>query len=131
MRIFEVKRGPHGSMRRSGGAGFSLTGCSWDVDSRRQRAADPVCCQCLASEIGVGTHGHWAHRLNAHLSSMVLSSFEMPAEVAARVAREDADRRGGPCRLSSFGFSGTIAHGAFVFGASSKREAETWRSSQY
>ena len=40
----------------------------------------------------VGTHDHWTHRLNAHLSSMVLSSFEMPAEVAARVAGEDADR---------------------------------------
>jgi len=59
-------------------------------------------------------------RLNAHLSSIVSvstrrSSFRMPVEALARTGRRD-DGRLGRCasRLSSFGFSGTIAHGAFA-----------------
>ena len=47
-------------------------------------------------------------RLNAHLSSIVSSKpFQMPVDVVART------RTSSGSRLSSFGFSGTIAHGAF------------------
>ena len=46
------------------------------------------------------------HRLNAHLASIVSSgSFQMPVEVTSRGIVESA-----PSRLSSFGYSGTIAH---------------------
>jgi hypothetical protein len=47
-------------------------------------------------------------RLNAHLSSIVSSKpFQMPVEVIPRTTASSGSR------LSSFGFSGTIAHGAF------------------
>ena len=47
-------------------------------------------------------------RLNAHLSSIVSSKpFQMPVEVVPRTSTLSGSR------LSSFGFSGTIAHGAF------------------
>ena len=47
-------------------------------------------------------------RLNAHLSSIVTSKpFQMPVEVISRTTTFSGSR------LSSFGFSGTIAHGAF------------------
>ena len=47
-------------------------------------------------------------RLNAHLSSIVASKpFQMPVEVIPRTTKLSGSR------LSSFGFSGTIAHGAF------------------
>jgi 3-oxoacyl-(acyl-carrier-protein) synthase len=46
--------------------------------------------------------------LNAHLSSIVSSKpFQMPVEVIPRTTASSGSR------LSSFGFSGTIAHGAF------------------
>jgi len=47
-------------------------------------------------------------RLNAHLSSIVSSKpFQMPVDVITRTTASNSSR------LSSFGFSGTIAHGAF------------------
>ena len=47
-------------------------------------------------------------RLNAHLSSIVSSKpFQMPVDVVPRTSASSGSR------LSSFGFSGTIAHGAF------------------
>jgi len=50
-------------------------------------------------------------RLNVHLSSIVASKpFQMPVEVVSRVSNSVEDA--GVSRLSSFGFSGTIAHGA-------------------
>ena len=49
-------------------------------------------------------------RLNAHLASIASSgSFRMPGEVLPRCGDATA-----AARLSSFGFSGTIAHGAFA-----------------
>ena len=49
-----------------------------------------------------------SRRLNAHLSSIVSSKpFQMPVDVIPRTTAL------GVSRLSSFGFSGTIAHGAF------------------
>ena len=51
-------------------------------------------------------------RLNVHLSSIVSSKpFQMPVEVVSRVT--NSVENAGVSRLSSFGFSGTIAHGAF------------------
>jgi hypothetical protein len=50
----------------------------------------------------------FSRRLNAHLSSIVSSKpFQMPVEVVPRTTVLSGSR------LSSFGFSGTIAHGAF------------------
>ena len=50
----------------------------------------------------------FSRRLNAHLSSIVSSKpFQMPVEVISRTTAL------GGSRLSSFGYSGTIAHGAF------------------
>ena len=47
-------------------------------------------------------------RLNAHLSSIVSSKpFQMPVDVIVRTTASSGSH------LSSFGFSGTIAHGAF------------------
>ena len=49
-----------------------------------------------------------SRRLNAHLSSIVSSKpFQMPVDVVSRTTASNSSR------LSSFGFSGTIAHGAF------------------
>ena len=66
-------------------------------------------------------------RLNAHLSSVASatrsSSFDMPVELAARVHLGGSGLPGG--RLSSFGFSGTIAHGAFLARARPPRSAGT------
>ena len=50
----------------------------------------------------------FSRRLNAHLSSIVSSKpFQMPVDVVPRTTSSCGTR------LSSFGFSGTIAHGAF------------------
>ena len=50
----------------------------------------------------------FSRRLNAHLSSIVSSKpFQMPVDVVSRRTASSGSR------LSSFGFSGTIAHGAF------------------
>ena len=50
----------------------------------------------------------FVRRLNAHLSSIVSSKpFQMPVDVVPRTTASSGSR------LSSFGFSGTIAHGAF------------------
>ena len=54
-------------------------------------------------------------RLNAHLSSLVSSRealFRMPVEVVGRCC-DVASERLSAGRLSSFGFSGTIAHASF------------------
>ena len=58
------------------------------------------------------------NRLNTHLSSLIVSSrcFYMPVELVARAkcVSDDSFESSSLGRLSSFGFSGTIAHGAFV-----------------
>ena len=52
------------------------------------------------------------HRLNVHLVSLLASrdagTFQMPREVIGRAISTSSNLSG---RLSSFGFSGTIAHG--------------------
>ena len=56
--------------------------------------------------------GFSSFRLNVHLSSIVASKpFQMPVEVVARKTESSLDAY--DSRLSSFGYSGTIAHGAF------------------
>jgi hypothetical protein len=52
-------------------------------------------------------------RLNAHLWSTMESSFRTPVEVTVRVELNCIRLVSSASRLSSFGFSGTIAHGAF------------------
>ena len=65
-------------------------------------------------------------RLNAHVASLLRScrgaaAFQMPAEVVGRALLMSFDSHEAHSahltgRLSSFGFSGTIAHGLFSFG---------------
>ena len=77
--------------------------------------------------------------LNVHLQSLVSSpvaretsrSFEVPTELAAR-AGLDLDRTSlatqrlsALVRLSSFGYSGTIAHGLFGLAVSTRGDART------
>ena len=67
-----------------------------------------LCLRIIATERACPTR-----RLNAHLTSIVssqLSSFFAPVEATGRAAVAGARRTS---RLSSFGFSGTIAHGCF------------------
>ena len=58
-------------------------------------------------------------RLNAHLLSILSSksSFFMVVDSLARALTIRGNDIMSPGRLSSFGFSGTIAHGAFVVAA--------------
>jgi len=73
---------------------------------RRQRAVARVLAVRLDSRFALAKP---APRLNAHLSSLVSSrSFRMPVEALPRTTHGSLESR-----LSSFGFSGTIAHGAF------------------
>ena len=103
MHVAEVERGPLGSC--SGGRGPGVTGC-WAIDdiSRcSQRAAARVRPLRFTNIVIL-----FLSRLNAHLSSIVSSKpFQMPVDVVPRTTAFSGSR------LSSFGFSGTIAHGAF------------------
>ena len=69
------------------------------------------------------------HRLNAHLRS-IMASFCAPVEATARV---EANCIGSvsTSRLSSFGFSGTIAHGAFGAVSTSLGGAKPGRVASY
>ena len=103
MHVAEVERGPLGGC--SGGRGPSLACCG---------ASDGLCCccECTAARVRPLRFIYFVilflRRLNAHLSSIVSSKpFQMPVDVVPRTSGL------GDSRLSSFGFSGTIAHGAF------------------
>ena len=103
MHVPEVERGPLGAGGRGRGPGLAGGG-----------AADGFgrCCQCPAARVRPLRFTNivilFSRRLNAHLSSIVSSKpFQMPVEVASRNTSFSGSR------LSSFGFSGTIAHGAF------------------
>ena len=59
----------------------------------------------------------YMRRLNAHLLSILSSksSFFVVVDLLGRALTTDNDNmQTSPGRLSSFGFSGTIAHGAFA-----------------
>ena len=99
----EVERGPLGSC--SGGRGPGVAGGG---------AADGFgrCCECAVARVRPLRFTNIviliSRRLNAHLSSIVSSKpFQMPVDVAPRTTAVSGSR------LSSFGFSGTIAHAAF------------------
>ena len=103
MHVPEVERGPLGGGSRGCGPGIAGGG-----------AADGFyyCCECAVARVCLFSFAYivilLSRRLNAHLSSIVSSKpFQMPVEVDPRTTALSASR------LSSFGFSGTIAHGAF------------------
>ena len=103
MHVPEVERGPLGAGGRGRGPGVAGGGATDGF----------YCCyQCSATRV---RPLHFAYivilflrRLNAHLSSIVSSKpFQMPVDVIPSTTALSGSR------LSSFGFSGTIAHGAF------------------
>ena len=111
VRVAQVEPGPPRGGRRGRGPGVAGRGASAGGRRRRQRAAAPVDSRVLKSE--ARETRCIARRLNAHLASIASSgSFRMPGEVLPRCGDATA-----AARLSSFGFSGTIAHGAFGTGA--------------
>ena len=108
VRVAQVEPGPPRGGRRGRGPGVAGRGASAGGRRRRQRAAAPVDSRVLKSE--ARETRCIARRLNAHLASIASSgSFRMPGEVLPRCGAATAE-----ARLSSFGFSGTIAHGAFA-----------------
>ena len=99
----EVERGPPGAGGRGRGPGVAGGG-----------AADGFgrCRQCAVARVRPLRFTYifilFSRRLNAHLSSIVSSKpFQVPVDVVPRTTAFSGSR------LSSFGFSGTIAHGAF------------------
>ena len=102
--VAEVERGPLGAGGRSCGPGVA-DGRATDCFGR--------CCQCSTARVRPLCFTNIVilfllRRLNAHLSSIVSSKpFQMPVEVTSRTTASSGSR------LSSFGFSGTIAHAAF------------------
>ena len=101
--IPEVERGSSGAGSCSGWPGFACCGSTVGFGCCRQCAVARV--RPLRFTYVVIS---FSRRLNAHLSSIVSSKpFQMPAEVVSRTTSFSGSR------LSSFGFSGTIAHGAF------------------
>ena len=103
MHVVEVERGPLGAGCRGRGPSVASG-----------RAADGFgrCCQCTIARVCLFSFAYvvilFSRRLNAHLSSIVSSKpFQTPVEVVLRTTASSGSR------LSSFGFSGTIAHGAF------------------
>ena len=113
--LSEVEPGPPGGSR--GGRWSRVADC-WASLIR--------CCrhQCTATWVRYYLRQlefqSYLYRLNVHLSSIVSSKpFQMPVEVAPRMTSLISSR------LSSFGFSGTIAHGAF-----NARKPETSGSSR-
>ena len=103
MHVAEVERGPLGAggccrgPSVAGGGAADVFGC---------------CCECATPRVRL-LRLHmlpiiFSRRLNAHLSSIVSSKpFQMPVDVVPRTTASSGSR------LSSFGFSGTIAHGVF------------------
>ena len=96
-----------GRERRAGGRGRGPgVACCWTADDISR------CGKCAVARVRPLRFTYvvisFSRRLNAHLSSIVSSKpFQMPAEVVSRTTSFSGSR------LSSFGFSGTIAHGAF------------------
>ena len=102
MHVAEVERGPLGAGGCGCGPGVAGGGTADGFSHRCQRAAARVRLLCFTHIVTL-----FSRRLNAHLSSIVSSKpFQMPVDVAPRTTSSGS-------RLSSFGFSGTIAHGAF------------------
>ena len=103
MHVAEVERGPLGAGGRGRGPGVACCGTSHSFG---------CCCECAAARVRPLRFTYivilFLRRLNAHLSSIVSSKpFQMPVDVVSRTSASSGSR------LSSFGFSGTIAHGSF------------------
>ena len=103
MHVPEVERGPLGAGR---------CGCGPSVAGGGAADVFGCCCQRAAARVRPLRFIYivilFSRRLNAHLSSIVSSKpFQMPVDVVPRTTAPSGSR------LSSFGFSGTIAHGAF------------------
>ena len=101
--VAEVERGP----LRAGGSGRGP-----GVAGGRTSDGFCCCCECAVARVRPLRFTCivilFVRRLNAHLSSIVSSKpFQMPVDVVPRTTAASGSR------LSSFGFSGTIAHGAF------------------
>ena len=101
--VAEVEHGPLGA-----------GGCCRGPGVAGDRTSDGIscCCECAVTRVRPLRFTHivilFSRRLNAHLSSIVSSKpFQMPVDVVPRTTASSGSR------LSSFGFSGTIAHGAF------------------
>ena len=103
MHVAEVERGPPGAGGRGCGPSVAGGGPAAGISRGCQRAVARVRPLGFANIVIL-----FLRRLNAHLSSIVSSKpFQMPVEVISRTTASSDSR------LSSFGFSGTIAHGAF------------------
>ena len=103
MYLSQVELGSPGGSCGGRGALISDRRASVGGSCRHQRAATRVRYYLRLLEFQF-----YFYRLNAHLSSIVSSKpFQMPVEVVSRTTSSSDSR------LSSFGFSGTIAHGAF------------------
>ena len=126
MLFFQSERGSPGGGRRGCGPLISDGRSSRCRSHLCQRVAAWVCSGRFALRAGLRANcaslcvklHYRRRRLNAHLLSIVSSRscwFCMPVEVAAGGTRRGGVGHQGPVsRLSSFGFSGTIAHGAFA-----------------
>ena len=103
MHVPEVERGSSGAGSCGGWPGFACCGSTVGFGCCRQCAVARVRPLRFTNIVIL-----ISRRLNAHLSSIVSSKpFQMPVDVVPRTTAS------GGTRLSSFGFSGTIAHGAF------------------
>ena len=103
--VSQVKPGPSGGSSSCSWALVADRGVSVGGSYRYQCAATRVRYYLRLIRIPICS----LHRLNVHLSSIVSSKpFQMPVEVLPRATYTHR-----MSRLSSFGFSGTIAHGAF------------------
>ena len=132
--MVHISQGEHGSLggvRGGGGAGVAGRDAAPRGGRAEQRVAAIVCLSMalLSVSLSVYTVTGWivpVRRLNAHVVSLLsccrsATAFQMPAEVDGRSleSTKSPDRRDVEytCRLSgrlsSFGFSGTIAHSSF------------------
>lgn len=105
MHLVEVKHGPLGAICGCRGIGVPRAHASQHVRRGHEHAAQAVCAPLFPDRVNSERS-----RSNTHLFSIVSSQFEMPAEASAGVKSQ----RSFLGRLSSFGFSGIIAHGAFA-----------------
>ena len=103
MHVPEVEHGSSGAGSCGGWPGFACCGSTVGFGCCRQCAVARVRPLRFTNIVIL-----ISRRLNAHLSSIVSSKpFQMPVDVVPRTTASSGSR------LSSFGFSGTIAHGAF------------------
>lgn len=112
MHVVEVKHGPPGATCGCSELSFCSHRAPYRLHDCSECRNEPA--RCSFCDLGYINHSFL--RLNMHLASIARSSsFEMPAGLVPRASAQSS-----PGRLSSFGFSGTIAHGAFLRSVSSQ-----------